>query len=101
MFQTINFSINLLESYYFKGRILGARLNGQTWKGKLSIECNYRNVQYDFFNAESSLKQHIGGVRFTFNIVKKTALMLNYEGTFEPSQEYHRYFITFIKRFKN
>jgi hypothetical protein len=101
MFQTINFSINLLESYYFKGRILGARLNGQTWKGKLGIECNYRNVQYDFFNAESSLKQHIGGVSLTFNLLKKTALMLNYEGTFEPSQEYHRYFITFIQRFKN
>lgn len=101
MFQTINFSINLLESYYFKGRILGTRLNGQTWKGKLGVECSYRNVQYDFFNAESSLKQHIGGVSLTINLLKKTALMLNYEGTFEPSEQYHRYFVTIIQRFKN
>jgi hypothetical protein len=101
MFQTVNLSVNLLESYYFKGRILGARLNGQTLKGKLGIELNYRNVQYDFFNAETSLNQHIGGVSFSVNLMKKSALMLNYEGTFEPSQEYHRYFITFIQRFKN
>ncbi len=101
VFQTINFSANLLESYYFKGTILGTRVNGQILKGKLGLELNYRNVQYDFFNAETSLQQHIGGISLSLNLLKKTALMLNYEGTFEPSQEYHRYFITFVQRFKN
>jgi hypothetical protein len=100
LFKTLNVSVNLLESYYFKGRILGARLNGQALKGRLGMEVQYRNVNYNFFSSESALLQHIGGISLSIPLLKKTILMVNYEGTFEPSKDYHRYFITFVQRFK-
>ncbi len=100
LFKNLNISVNLLESYYFRGRILGTRLNGQAWKGKLGMEIQYRNVNYNFFSAESSLLQNIGGASLSIPLLKKSVLMLNYEGTFEPSKAYHRYFVTFVQRFK-
>jgi len=92
---------NLLESYYFKGTIIGGRVSDDFLKGKINAELNYRNVNYTFFNSETSLKQHIAGFNINFNLLKKTSLILSYEGTFEPKTTYHRYFITAIQRFKN
>lgn len=92
---------NLLESYYFKGTIIGGRVSDDFLKGKINAELNYRNVNYTFFNSETSLKQHIAGFNLNFNLLKKTSLILSYEGTFEPKTTYHRYFITAIQRFKN
>ncbi|HMT71151.1 MAG TPA: hypothetical protein PKD16_13380 [Saprospiraceae bacterium] len=94
-------SLNLLESYYFKGTIAGARISENFLKGKLNTEINYRNINYTFFNTESALKQHIAGVNFSINVLKKTTLMCSYEGTFEPSRAWHRYFITITQRIKN
>jgi hypothetical protein len=92
---------NVLESYYFKGTIIGGRVSDDFLKGKINAELNYRNVNYTFFNSESSLQQHIAGFNLNFNLLKKTSLILSYEGTFEPKTTYHRYFITAIQRFKN
>ncbi len=92
---------NLLESYYFKGTIIGGRVSDDFLKGKINAELNYRNVNYTFFNSETSLKQHIAGFNINFNLLKKTSLILSYEGTFETKNTYHRYFITAIQRFKN
>ncbi|MBK8627670.1 MAG: hypothetical protein IPN86_19530 [Saprospiraceae bacterium] len=96
-----SFSLNLLESYYFKGTIAGGRISDNFIKGKLNIELNYRNINYTFYNSESNLRQHIGGISFSFNLMKKTALMCSYEGTFEPSKAWHRYFVTITQRIKN
>ena len=96
-----SFSANILESYYFKGNILGCRFNKTFMKGKLQAEINYRNLTYTFNNTESSLKQNIAGINLSINILKLTSLMLSYEGTFEPNKKYHRYFFTAVQRFKN
>lgn len=98
---TASLSLNLLESYYFKGTIAGARLSDNFFKGRVNTEINYRNVDYTFFNTEAGLKQHIAGMSFSFNLLKKTALMFSYEGTFEPSKAWHRYFVTITQRIKN
>ena len=93
---------NILESNYLKGRIIGGRLSDNFIKGKLSMELNYRNVNYSFFNTESNLLQHIAGANLSINILRKTSLMLSYEGTFDKTNEdYHRYYITINQRFKN
>ena len=92
---------NLMESYYFKGTIIGGQISDNFLKGKVNIEMNYRNVEYNFYNSESSLKQHIGGINININLLKLTSLLLSYEGTFEPTTTYHRYFITAVQRFKN
>lgn len=93
---------NILESNYLKGRIIGGRLSDNFIKGKLSMELNYRNVNYSFFNTESNLLQHIAGANLSINILRRTSLMLSYEGTFDKTNEdYHRYYITINQRFKN
>ena len=98
---SMSININLLESYYFKGTILGGRLNKNFFKGKIGGEINFRNVNYTFFNSESSLNQNIFGTNFNFNIYKRTSAIISYEGTFEPTRQYHRYFFTINQRFKN
>ncbi len=92
---------NLMESYYFKGTIIGGQISDNFLKGKINIEMNYRNVKYNFYNSETTLKQHIGGINININLLKLTSLLLSYEGTFEPTTTYHRYFITAVQRFKN
>ena len=98
---TISLSGNLLESYYFKGTIFGGRISNNFLKGKLNAELNYRNVNYTFNNSETNLVQHIAGANLSFNLLKKTSLMVSYEGTFDKvSNDYHRYYITINQRFK-
>jgi hypothetical protein len=93
---------NILESNYLKGRIIGGRLSDNFIKGKLCMELNYRNVNYSFFNTESNLLQHIAGANLSINILRRTSLMLSYEGTFDKTNEdYHRYYLTINQRFKN
>jgi hypothetical protein len=99
---SLSVSGNILESVYFKGVIIGGRISDNFMKGKLNLEFNYRNVNYSFFNTESNLKQHIAGANLSFNIFRKTSLMLSYEGTFDKTNsDYHRYFLTINQRFKN
>ncbi|MBK6365421.1 MAG: hypothetical protein IPL63_11890 [Saprospiraceae bacterium] len=97
----LSLSGNLLESYYFKGTILGLRLNDNFFKGKLNAELQYRNVNYTFNNTETGLKQHIAGINLTFQLLKKTSVICSYEGTYEPLKVWHRYFITISQRIKN
>ncbi|MBK7093873.1 MAG: hypothetical protein IPH57_01930 [Saprospiraceae bacterium] len=99
---SLSLSGNILESVYFKGTIIGGRISDNFMKGKLNLELNYRNVNYSFFNTESNLKQHIAGANLSFNIFRKTSLMLSYEGTFDKTNsDYHRYYVTINQRFKN
>ncbi|MBK7094752.1 MAG: hypothetical protein IPH57_06810 [Saprospiraceae bacterium] len=98
---SLSLSGNILESVYFKGTIIGGRISDNFMKGKLNLELNYRNVNYSFFNTESNLKQHIAGANLSFNIFRKTSLMLSYEGTFDKTNsDYHRYYVTINQRFK-
>lgn len=100
----ISFSLtgNYLEAAYFNGIIIGGRLSDNFFKGKLNAELNYRNVDYSFSNTESNLKQNIGGMNLSFNLLKRTSLTLSYEGTFDNNgTNYHRYYITINQRFKN
>lgn len=97
----VSFNVNLLESLYFKGAITGGRISDYFFKRKLHAEINYRYIKYTFYNTESGLKQHIGGTNFSFNLLKSTTLIASYEGTYEPSKVWHRYFITITQRIKN
>jgi hypothetical protein len=99
---SLSLNVNAMQTYYFNGNIYGARLNKDLFKSRLSAELNYRKIDYTFFNTEQpSLKQDIVG--FSANIYgkKRTSLMFSYEGTFEPNQNYNRYYITLSQRFRS
>ncbi|MCP9768754.1 hypothetical protein EGI22_12580 [Lacihabitans sp. LS3-19] len=98
----LNLSVNTMNTYYFDGNIYGARITKDFFKSKLYTEFNYRKVDYRFVNTEQpNLNQDILG--FSANIYgkKNTSFMLSYEGTFEPTTQYNRYFITISQRFRN
>lgn len=96
----LNLNVNTLETYYFNGVILGGRLSRNVLNSKVYLELNYRNVNYDFLNSEQLLKQDIVGFATTVQLKRATSLSISYEGTFEPINEYHRYFITIMHRLK-
>ena len=99
---SLNLNVNYMNTYYFDGVIYGARFNKDLFKGKLSTELNYRKVDYRFFNKEQpNMKQDIVGISANVYTKKRTSLMINYEGTFEPTQSYNRYYVTISQRIKN
>jgi len=99
---SLNLNFNNMKTYYFSGNIIGARVNKDLFKGKVYTEFSYRKVDYDFFNAEQpNLKQDVLGVSLNIYTKNRSSIMLNYEGTFEPTQSYNRYYITLSQRFKN
>ncbi|MCP9767385.1 hypothetical protein EGI22_05645 [Lacihabitans sp. LS3-19] len=99
---SLNLSANIMNTYYFDGIIYGARLNKYLMKGRLSTELSYRKVDYAFFNQEQgNLKQNILGASLNLYTQKNTSFMINYEGTFEPTASYNRYFVTLSQRVRS
>ena len=86
MFKGVNIGLNanLLESYYFKGSIIGGRIDKNLFNGQANLEVNYRKVNYLFFSGEQTLKQDIVGFSVNVNMTRLTSLVLSYEGTFDP-----------------
>lgn len=96
----LNLSFNHLESYYFSGNIMGGKISDQFFKGKMQLELQYRNINYNFYSTESILRQHITGVNINLLWFKNTSVVLSYENTYEPSRVWHRYFVTISQRIK-
>jgi hypothetical protein len=99
---SISLTGNYIEAGYFAGTILGGRISNSFLKGKLSVELSYRHTNYIFNHTEIPLIQHIAGTNISFNLLKRSSLMFSYEATLDKySSDYHRYYITFVQRFKN
>ena len=92
-------SATLLETGYISGKIYGISLSRDLVKGKLNSCLGYRYVSYDFYNSGLSDPQHLAQVNLNWIIYKKLALSLNYEGTFEKSNDYTRLYINLTQRF--
>jgi hypothetical protein len=98
----LNLNANWMNTYYFNGTIYGVTLNKDLFNGFLSTELSYRKVDYTFVDKEQpNMLQDI--ISFSANMYtkKRTSLMLSYEGTFEPTVNYGRYYITLTQRFRN
>ena len=97
---TASLSANLLQTNYLDSRIYGARLSKEIVRGKLNSEVYYRWVEYDYKNYEYKIQQQIGGIDFSWNITRKLALYLYYEGTFEKQNTtFNRFNTKLIQRF--
>jgi len=92
-------SANLLQTSYLNGIIYGLRLNKDLLDGKMSLGLNYRYVNYSFENGSNNLFQHIGEVDLSYNFSRKFSLSVDYELTLEGSTNYHRFYLSAIKRF--
>lgn len=97
---TASLSANLLQTNYLDSRIYGARISKEIVRGKLNSEVYYRWVEYDYNNYEYKIQQQIGGLDLSWNITRKLALYLYYEGTFDKqSKTFNRFNTKIIQRF--
>ncbi len=92
---------NLIQTYYFDGTVYGARVSRDIFKSKANIEFNYRHIDYAYKTSEQTIKQQVFGINTSIYLTKTSFLLLNYEGTFDVNDDYHRYFISFSKRLRD
>lgn len=74
---------NILKTGYLNSHMYGVSLTREIIREKLNAELHYRWVEYQYANYENTVRQHIPGVDLSWNITRKLALYLYYEGTFD------------------
>jgi hypothetical protein len=92
-------SVNLLQTSYLSGKIYGLKLYKDFFNGKLNGSIDYRYVDYTFENSPVDLIQHIGEVDLAYYFTRKFSISVNYEATIEPQINYHRIYLSVVKRF--
>lgn len=93
-------TLNLLQTSYLNSRIYGVRFSRELVRGKLNAEWYYRRVEYDYTNYETHIRQDVPGIDLSWNLTRKLAFYLYYEGTFDPKNKtLHRINTRLILRF--
>lgn len=98
-FSSVTLSGTYLETSYLTGKVYSASFNKDIFKSKVNATLTYRYQDYLFSHSETSLLQHTGELSLNWNIIKKLALSVNYEGTFEEVYTYNRIYLQLSKRF--
>ncbi len=91
-------SFTLLETSYINGEIYSVLFNKDLLKGKIYSGIGYRHVNYQFYNAESKLNQHLAELNINWRIYKKLSSGIYYEGTFEKINTFSRIYISLTQR---
>lgn len=93
-------SADFLRTGYLNSRIFGIRISKDIVPGKLNADINYRNVNYQFLNYETSTRQNIFGVNLSLRIFNKLSFYTYYEGIFDDmNQVYNRLNVKIVQRF--
>ncbi|HZX62380.1 MAG TPA: hypothetical protein VFE66_04125 [Bacteroidales bacterium] len=88
---SVTVSTIVLKTGYLNGRIYSAGLSKDLASGKLYMGLTYRYVDYHYNNTEYiPTYQNMGEFSLTWRIIRKLALSVYYEGTFEKITQYHR-----------
>jgi hypothetical protein len=95
----VTLSAALLETAFLSGKIYGISLWRDLVPGKLSGSAGYRYVDYNFLSSEISVAQNIAEASFSWRILPKLFLMLNYEGTFDDTDTFNRVYVNLTQRF--
>ncbi|MCB0525909.1 MAG: hypothetical protein R3A50_09470 [Saprospiraceae bacterium] len=95
-----NISANFLQTNYLDSKIYGARLSKELIRRKLNAEIYYRMVDYKYKNYDYNILQHIAGLDFSWNITRKLAFYIYYEGTIDSKNKpFSRFNAKIIQRF--
>lgn len=91
---------NFLQTNYIRSKIFGIRVSREIVARKLNGDIQYRWVDYDYLNYETSSMQNILGANLSWNIIKRLSLYLNYEITFDDHDiRYQQVYTKIIQRF--
>jgi hypothetical protein len=88
-----------LESAYMNGKVLGADISKDLFKGKLQTSLGYRYEDYSLMESTTGVVQNIGEISLYWQIARKIFFSANYEGTFEKNNKYNRIYLQLRKRF--
>jgi hypothetical protein len=81
----------IMQTGYIKGRIYSAGLSKDLAAGKLYLGLTYRYVDYHYFSSELiPTYQNMGEASLTWRIIRKLALSIYYEGTFEKLYSFNQ-----------
>lgn len=90
---------NYLETSYIKGKILNLNLARDFFQGKLYTDGGYQWVNYSFNGNETTMIQNIINLSVSWRFHKSYSLSVNYERTFENSDQYNRLMVQMRRRF--
>ena len=91
---------NFLQTHYLNSKMFGLRMSKDLLPGKLSSDAYVRMVDYRYTTSELSVQQKIVGLNLSWNLTRKLALYLYYEGTFDKkSDTFHRVNTKLVQRF--
>jgi hypothetical protein len=96
---TATLSVNILQTSYLDGKIIGLQLYRDFLAGKLYGTFDYRFVDYTYPVSGASSLQHINELSLSYRFSKKTSLSVNYELTLDQKYQYHRVYLNFNYRF--
>lgn len=94
-----NISFSKLSSSYTNGTISGIRLNKYLNAMDLNLSANYQHTKYEFDFGSDPMVQNIVSGEISFKLPFDLYFGLNYEGVFESSNTYGRFYIDLTKRF--
>jgi hypothetical protein len=99
----LNISVTLsgtyIETSYMNGKILGAKISHDLFRGKFHTDLGYQNVDYILPESQAHTLQNIGEIGIYWQFAKKMSFSANYEGTFEKNNKYNRLYLQIRKRF--
>ncbi len=93
------FNANFINTSYLTGGIVGVRLSRSYFDGFLYASMNLKGIFYSYGVGELLINQNVLGLDLSFNLFKKMALSLTYEGVFEGRDTFSRIFIGLNQRF--
>jgi hypothetical protein len=96
---SITVSAAWLQTAFLSGNIYGITWWRDLAHGKASMSIGYRYIDYDFATSEISLRQHVPEIRFSWRIMRKLQLSVNYEGTFDDASTFNRIYLNITQRF--
>jgi len=92
-------AVNYLETSYVNGKILNYNISREFSQGKLYTELGYQWVNYSFFGSETNTIQNIFNASLNWRFYKTFSFTVNYEETFEKTDQYSRLAFQIRKRF--
>lgn len=90
---------NYLETSYVNGKIVNLNFARDFFQGKLYTDFGYQWVNYTFLGSETVMLQNIINVSLNWRFYKKFSFTVNYEKTFERSDQFSRLVFQIRKRF--
>ena len=80
-------SANILQTSYLDSKMYGIQMSKDIIKNKLSADIYSRLIEYDYKNYEGKINQTVAGINLSWNITRKLAFFIYYEGTFDKQNE--------------